>query len=149
MLTNLLFHVETRGKDRHRKAPYCCTVAAAGADVERLSCRTVAAAGAGAKVSLAVTSSHCSSMATWHVCVLELDGYSCIYSFPLQLSKESEFSFAIISAELRPRLVLVLCVCALFSLPSSTSSHSVWSATPVSGRLTRVEDPWANRYDHC
>ena len=58
--------------------------------------------------------------------------------------KLSEFSFAIYSAKLQPTLVLVLCVCALFSLPSSTSSHSVWSATPVSGRLTRAGDPRTN-----
>ena len=56
------------------RAPCCCTVAAAGADAERLPCRTVAIAGAGAKVSLAVTSSHCSSIIAWHVCVLGLDG---------------------------------------------------------------------------
>ena len=35
------------------------------------------------------------------------------------------------------------CVCAraLFSLSSSTSSYSVWSATTMSGRFTRVGDP--------
>ena len=67
------------------------------------------------------------------------------HSFPLQLSKENEFSFAISSAQLRPTLVIVLCVCALFSLPSSTSSHSVWSATQGSGRLTRSENSDANK----
>ena len=127
-----------------KRAPCCCTVAAAGADAEWLSCRTVATAGAGVKVSPAVTSSHCSSMAAWYVCVLGLDGQSCIYSFPLQLSKESEFSFAISSTELRPTLVLVLCVCALCSpsllLPlaisyghqqqSMVGSPGEWSAHP-------------------
>ena len=40
------------------------------------------------------------------------------------------------------------CVCAraLFSLPSSTSSHRVWSATPESGRLTHSEDQGANKW---
>ena len=38
------------------------------------------------------------------------------------------------------------CVCALFSLLFSTSSHSVWSAKPVSDRLTRAEDPGANKW---
>ena len=65
-------------------------------------------------------------------------------------SVKNEFSFAISSAELRPTLLLVLGVCTLFSLSSSTSSHrvvgnhSAWSATVVSGRLTRVGDQWAN-----
>ena len=35
-------------------------------------------------------------------------GRVCIYSFPLQLSKESEFSFAISSAELRLTQLRVL-----------------------------------------
>ena len=35
---------------------------------------------------------------------------------------------------------------ALFSLPSSISSHSVWLATLVSGRLTRARDPGANKW---
>ena len=39
------------------------TVAAAGAGAERLTCRTVATVGAGARVSPAVSSSHYSSMA--------------------------------------------------------------------------------------
>ena len=46
-------------------------------------------------------------------------------------------------------LVFVMCsVCvrALFSLPSSTSSHSVWSATQGSSRLTHSEDPGANKW---
>ena len=42
--------------------PWCCTIAAVGAGVESLPCRTVATAGADAKVSSAVTSSHCSSL---------------------------------------------------------------------------------------
>ena len=37
---------------------------ASGADVKRLPCRTVVIAGVDAKVSPAVTSSHCSNMAT-------------------------------------------------------------------------------------
>ena len=49
-------------------------------------------------------------------------------------NKWSEFSFVISSAELRPMLVLVQCARALFFLPSSISSHSVWSATTVYGR---------------
>ena len=36
--------------------------------------------------------------------------------------------------------------CALLSLSSSNSSHSVWSAKPVNGRLTRAEDPGANKW---
>ena len=48
----------------------CVTVAAAGASVEGLTCRAVAMAGAGAKVSPAVLSSHCYSRAA----VLGLDG---------------------------------------------------------------------------
>ena len=56
------------------RTPCCCTVAVAGAGAEKLPCRTVATAGAGAKVSSAVTSSHCSSIAAWHICVLKLDG---------------------------------------------------------------------------
>ena len=67
------------------------------------------------RVSPAITSSHCSSLGTWHVYVLGLYGESCICSFPLQLSKVSEFSFVISSAELRPTLVFVLCVRALCS----------------------------------
>ena len=63
--------------------------------------------------------------------------WSCIYSFPLQLSKKSEFSFVISFAELGPTLVLVLCVRVLFSLPSSTFSHSVCVRTPMTGRLIR------------
>ena len=47
-----------------------CTVTATGAGTEWLTCRTVATAGADAKVSHAVTSSHCSSMTD----VLGLDG---------------------------------------------------------------------------
>ena len=56
------------------RAPCCCTVAAVGAGAERLPCRTVATTGAGAKVSLAVIYSHCSSMTACYVCVLGLDG---------------------------------------------------------------------------
>ena len=72
---SILLHCSCcRGRDRRRKAPCCCTVAVAGEDAERLPCRTVAIAGADAKVSPAVISSHCSSMAVGHVCVLGLDG---------------------------------------------------------------------------
>ena len=46
----------------------------AWANAERLSYRTVTTAMVGAKVSPVVTSSHCSSMAAWHVYVLGLDG---------------------------------------------------------------------------
>ena len=42
-------------------------------------------------------------------------------------SVKREFRFAISYTELRPTLVSLLCVYALFSLTSSTSSHSVWS----------------------
>ena len=62
MLSNLLFP-GVNAQHGAEKASCCDTVAAVGADVERLSCRTVATAGAGAKVSSAVTSSHCSSIA--------------------------------------------------------------------------------------
>ena len=61
------------GADAER-APCCCTIAAVGVDVERLPCHIVATVGADAKVSSAVISSHCSSMAAWHVCVLGLYG---------------------------------------------------------------------------
>ena len=53
-----------------KRAPCCCTIAAVGVDAERLTYRTVATAGAGAKVSPAITSSNCSSM----FAVLGLDG---------------------------------------------------------------------------
>ena len=39
-----------------------------------------------------------------------------------------------------------VCVCALFFLSSSTSSHSVWSATLVSGRLTLAGDSRGNKW---
>ena len=45
------------------QATSACPVRAAEAGVEKLSCRTAITAGADVKVSLAVTSSHCSSMA--------------------------------------------------------------------------------------
>ena len=137
LLSNLLLplYKRTAGEGGAEKAPCCGTVATAGAGAERLTCRTVAVAGVGAEVSPAVTSSHCSSMAA---CAYLCTRIRCvelyIYSFPLQLSKESKFSFVISSAELWPTLMLVLCVYALFSLPSSTFSHSVWSATTVHGR---------------
>ena len=58
------------GEGGAEKIPCCGTVAVAGAGVERLTCRTVATAGACTEVSSAVLSSHCSSMAA----VLGLDG---------------------------------------------------------------------------
>ena len=67
LLNNLLLPcVNTQ----QRKVPCCGTVTAAGADAERLTCRTVATAGTGAEVSPAMLSNHCSSMAA----VLGLDG---------------------------------------------------------------------------
>ena len=53
-----------QGKAAPKRAP------SAGAGAERLTCRIVATAGVDVKVSPAVTSSHCSSMAA----VLGLDG---------------------------------------------------------------------------
>ena len=74
MLSNLLLACVNVWQEAGAERALCyCTVAAAGAGVEKLPCRIVATAGAGAKVSPAVTSSHCSSMADWHVCVLGLD----------------------------------------------------------------------------
>ena len=63
-----------------------------------------------------------------------------MYSFPLQLSKVSEFSFVISSVELRHNAgACAVCVRSVL-LPSSISSHNVWSTTPASDQLTRVED---------
>ena len=59
-----------QGKAAPKRAPYCGTVAAVEVGAERLTCRTIATAGAGAKVSPAVTSSNYSSMTA----ILELDG---------------------------------------------------------------------------
>jgi hypothetical protein len=69
LLDNLLYPcVNARqGKTGAEKALCCGTVALAGTDAERLTCRTVATAGAGAKVSHAVTSGRCRLAAAWHL----------------------------------------------------------------------------------
>ena len=65
LLSNLLLPLCERaaGIGDAERSPCCCIIAAAGADAARLPCRIIATAGADAKVSPAVTSSHCSSMA--------------------------------------------------------------------------------------
>ena len=69
---NLLFFLckHTASEDGAEKAPYCDTVAAAGAGAERLTCSTVATCRSRRMVSPAVLSSHCCSMTA----VLGLDG---------------------------------------------------------------------------
>ena len=65
--TSLCKH--TAGEGGVQKASYCGTVAAAGADAERLTCLTIATVGAGARFTPTVLSSHCCSRAA----VLGLD----------------------------------------------------------------------------
>ena len=139
----------SRGR-RRRKSFLLWHCSAAGTGAERLTYYTVATARTDARVSPTVSSSHCSSMTA----VLELDGYSCIYSLPLQLGKESSDLPSPIQGF--DQHWCLCCVCMLCSssllLPLAIVcvvrqrlSGRPYSARLVSGRLTWADDPaWAN-----
>ena len=98
-----------------KRAPYCCTVAAAGAGAERLTCRTVATAGADAKVSPAVT------LVTVAACQPDMSVYQdqmgrVVYIFCHSNSVNRANSVLPSPLQSSGQRQCLCCVCALFHL---------------------------------